>query len=53
MYRPASAASASPTYMKRWAGQERGTPIGSNQQEPNPNTLANIGASLAGLPELE
>jgi len=53
MYRPASAASASPTYMKRWADQERGTPIASNKQEPNPNTMAGIGASLVALPELD
>jgi len=56
MYRPASAASGSPTYMKkpiRLADNERGTPISSNKQDPNPNTMEAIGASLVALPELD
>ena len=55
MYRRASAASASPERRKNrpLAVEERGTPILSNKKDPNPNTLANIAANLAGLPELD
>ena len=50
IYRPASAASAAPTYSERWG---RVTPISENKQVPNPNRLQAIGESLVGLPELK
>ncbi len=57
IYRPASALSSNANARSNRSGQmsqpvRRATPISSNRQEPNPNTLQGIAANLAGLPEL-